>query len=38
MNVFRPAWLSAMLLAIFASPATLADDHMLNGMAGITTL
>ena len=32
MNVFKPAWLSALLLAIFASPATLADDHMLNGM------
>ena len=33
MNLFRPAWLCAMLLAFFASPATLADDHMLNGMA-----
>ncbi len=33
MTVFRPAWLGAMLLAMFASPATFADDHMLNGMA-----
>ena len=33
MNFFKAAWLGTMLLAIFASPATLADDHMLNGMA-----
>ena len=32
MNVFRLAWLSAMLLAIFASPATLADDHMIDNI------
>ena len=33
MNFFKAAWLGTMLLAIFASPTTLADDHMLNGMA-----
>ena len=32
MNLFKPAWLSAILIGILASFATLADDHMLNGM------
>ena len=32
MNLFRRAWLGAVALAIFASPATLADDHMIDNI------
>ena len=32
MKTLKITWLISMLLAIFAAPAVLADDHMLNGM------
>ena len=32
MKTLKTTWLISMLLAIFAAPAVLADDHMLNGM------
>ena len=32
MNVFRHAWLSATLLAIFTNLTALADDHMIDNI------
>ena len=32
MKLFRPAWLATMLLAIFANPAALADNHMIDNI------
>ena len=32
MKLFRPAWLATMLLAVFANPAALADNHMIDNI------